>query len=227
LCLQYELTSKHPAFDPHHVDLTSQEAAANDVVGREHPTGDQDPKARSLLSVERLPANFDLPYENAELYQSLLRTVQVASIQTKTQCSSITAEQLALNWGIGIEEAAHRTLKVTTQCGIWTMRHPSLTRCLPTNDCVLCYHRLPMDLFTDTMKATMVSRQGTKYAQEVYAAPNGWTHAYPMMLQSQAHETFSLLCARDGVPMTLIVDGAHEQTKGEFCRKCHQVGSHV
>jgi hypothetical protein len=106
------------------------------------------------------------------------------------------------------------------------MLRPSLAQHLPTNDHELRYQKRPMDLFPDPMKATVVSCRGNQDAQ-VYAAPNEWTKAYPIKLQSQAHKTFSLLCARDGVLSALMMDGAHEQTMGEFWHKCHQVGIHV
>jgi hypothetical protein len=37
-----------------------------------------------------------------------------------------------------------------------------------------------------------------------------------MKKKSEAHETLSLLHARDGVPNVMIMDGAPEQTMGEF-----------
>jgi hypothetical protein len=200
-CQHYELTADHPIFDPHTIDLTSQELAANESIGRDYPTGDRS-KPRRLLSVEQLPTNRD---EENFFHQALANSVQVSSLRTKEQRQGITAEQLATNWGIGFE-AAQRTLKVTTQRGICTFPHPSLTRRYPTNDRQLRYRRLPFDLYTDTMKATVPSKLGNRYAQ-VYASRNGWTRAHPMRLRSQAHETFSLLCARDGVPSNNISNG--------------------
>ena len=48
-----------------------------------------------------------------------------------------------------------------------------------------------------------------------------------MKRKSQAHETLSLLMARDGVPSVIVVDGSKEQVEGEFRRKCRQAGAHV
>ena len=48
-----------------------------------------------------------------------------------------------------------------------------------------------------------------------------------MKKKSEAHETLSLLIARDGVPNVMIMDGAREQVMGEFRRKCRQAGVHV
>ena len=83
------------------------------------------------------------------------------------------------------------------------------------NDRMLRYRRLPVDLFTDTLEAGVVSHMGNKYAQ-LYAHRSTWCKAYPMARKSNAHETLSLLFAREGVPSTLIMDGAREQVMGEF-----------
>jgi hypothetical protein len=49
----------------------------------------------------------------------------------------------------------------------------------------------------------------------------------PMTKKSEAHETLSLLFARDGVPHTMIMDGAREQTMGEFRQKSRQADCHM
>ena len=51
----------------------------------------------------------------------------VASVHAERQPQGIDAEKLAENWGIGIEKAK-QTLKVTTQRGIRTIVHPTLSR---------------------------------------------------------------------------------------------------
>jgi hypothetical protein len=48
-----------------------------------------------------------------------------------------------------------------------------------------------------------------------------------MAKKSQAHEGLSLLFQREGVPNTLIMDGAKEQVMGEFRKKRREVGSRV
>ena len=48
-----------------------------------------------------------------------------------------------------------------------------------------------------------------------------------MRTKSQAHEALSLLFQREGVPNVMIMDGANEQVKGEFRKKCCQAGVHV
>jgi hypothetical protein len=75
--------------------------------------------------------------------------------------------------------------------------------------------------FTDTMFAGMPSHSGNKCAQ-VYATSFGWARAHPMTRKGEAHETLSLLFYCDGVPLTMVLEGSKEQTKGDFKRKLHE-----
>jgi hypothetical protein len=82
-------------------------------------------------------------------------------------------------------------------------------------------------MFTDTLKASVVSwfRQN-RYAQ-VFATRFGWVRVFPMKKKSQAHEALSLLVQRDGVPPVMIMDGAKEQIMGEFRRKAREMGMRI
>ena len=71
-----------------------------------------------------------------------------------------------------------------------------------------------------------LSKHKNKCAQ-VFTATNGWTRVYLMEKKSQAHKSLSLLFQREGVPNIMIMDGAQEQTKGQFCKKCCDAGSYV
>ena len=64
------------------------------------------------------------------------------------------------------------------------------------------------------------------YAQ-IFATSDGWCRAYPMRLKSEAHEGLSLLFQREGVPNVMIMDGALEQVRGTFRKKCREAGVHV
>jgi hypothetical protein len=90
---------------------------------------------------------------------------------------------------------------------------------------MLRYPHLMHMVFTDTMFASTVSRQGNKMAQ-VYATSFGWAQAYPMKRKGKAHETLSLLFHRDGVPPTMVTDDSKEQTTGEFRRKLCDADCH-
>jgi transposase len=48
-----------------------------------------------------------------------------------------------------------------------------------------------------------------------------------MKSKAEAHESASLLFQRDGIPNVMIMDGAPEQTKGQFRQKCREAGVHV
>ena len=48
-----------------------------------------------------------------------------------------------------------------------------------------------------------------------------------MKKKSEAHEVLSLLLQCEGVPNTMIMDGALEQLKGKFHKKCREVDSCV
>ena len=81
-------------------------------------------------------------------------------------------------------------------------------------------------MFTDMMFANSASWQGNKCTQ-VFSTSNGWVHDYPMKKKSEAHEALSLLFQWEGVLNTMIMDGALEQLKGKFHKKCQEVDSHV
>ncbi len=83
---------------------------------------------------------------------------------------------------------------------------------------MLWYKRVLHTMFSNTLFAGSVSRQGNKLAQ-VYATSFGWARAHPMKCKGDAHETLSLLFQRDGVPPTMVTDDSKEQTKGEFRQK--------
>ena len=96
---------------------------------------------------------------------------------------------LSKRWGISLE-ITKKTLKVTTQSGIRTVLHPSLSRRFWTNDRALRYQRLPKNVFGDTLIAGTISKRGNKYA-EVFATNFGWTHAFPMKRKHEDHADFN------------------------------------
>jgi hypothetical protein len=152
--------------------------------------------------------------------------LKVSSVNEGTrEKSRVDAATLANNWGFGIE-VAKRTRLVTTQRGVRWMIHPSLTKRYKTNDRQLRYLRLPVTMFTDTMYSTILSRQHNKVAQ-VFCTDFGFVRAFPMKLESEAHEALCLLFHRDGVPNVMVMDGVNAQTEGEFIRKLCDAGCHI
>ena len=88
------------------------------------------------------------------------------------------------------------------------------------------YKWLPHPVFADTMAAGVVSNRQNKYAQ-AYCTQYGWSHVQPIRLKKQAHETFSLILKRDGVPPKIVFNNSKEQTLGKFAKKCREADCHI
>jgi hypothetical protein len=205
-CPHYELTFDTPEYDPSDKGYAQQEEAMNAWVARLLQTGDGVP----VRQVHSVSTSLQHVLDSSSLFlrgvsPTLCDDTFVSDMQDAIQISSISSvkattqgyldpQTLADNWGIGIE-TAKRTLKVTTQCGVRTVPHPTLSRRFRTNDRQLRYRRLPVDVFTDTMFSNSASRQGNRCAQ-VFSTSNGWVRAYPMKKKSEAHEALSLLFQR-------------------------------
>ena len=102
--------------------------------------------------------------------------MQIGAIETSQSQGRITPEQLATNWNIDLD-TARRTVEVTTQRGVRTVSNPSLSRRYRTNDRQLRYRRIPFDMFSDAMIASVPSwHRRNQYAQ-VFGIPNGWARA--------------------------------------------------
>ena len=97
---------------------------------------------------------------------------------TKKKKAEVTPFDLAKRWNIGLE-TAKKTLLRTTKRGLRTSPNPLLSQWYSTNDRMSRHRRLPVDWFTDTLEAGIVSHRGNKYAQ-VYAQRNTWCKAYLM-----------------------------------------------
>jgi hypothetical protein len=75
------------------------------------------------------------------------------------------------------------------------------------------------------MYSKILSRQQKKAAQ-IFCTDFGFVRAFPMKLESEAHEALSLLFHRDGVPNVKVMD-AKAQTEGEFRKKLCDAGCHI
>ena len=154
------------------------------------------------------------------------RPTRIASITSGKRRRAIGPKTLAKNWGIGLG-TAQRTVVATTQRSIRTLVDGHMVRRFRTNDRQLRYRRFAHDVFTDTLEANVLSwHRRNRYAQ-VFATRFGWTRIYPMRNKSDAHEGLSLMAKQDGVPTRIIMDGAREQTMGEFRRKAKEMDVHV
>jgi hypothetical protein len=114
-----------------------------------------------------------------------------------------------------------------TQHGVRSVLHDTLHRRFRTNDRQLWYRRLPCDMFTDMLEAAKPSWHcRNKYAQ-VFATRYCWVRVFPMQKKSNAHEGLSIMAARDGVPVTIVMDNAREQTMGMFRKKARVMGCYI
>ncbi|KAI2500399.1 Reverse transcriptase (RNA-dependent DNA polymerase) [Fragilaria crotonensis] len=234
------LTSDDPEYDPHDTTYAAQELAMTKMV---LDTGDRigaPPPSRGLCSVSKTissahsfamrrdPVLLSLQLTSPTLDGGAFARAMNHSVGALRRVSAgnpFDPDVLVRNWGID-RATARRTVNVTTQRGIRTVLHPTLSRRFRTNDRQLRYRRLAIDCFTDTLISNTPSRRNNRYAQ-IFATADGWCRAYPIEKKSQAHEGLSLLFQREGVPNTMIMDGAREQTMGLFRKKCREAGVHV
>ena len=229
-------------WDPHHRRFQEQEEAMTDHVGHALEPLDHQSKenrfvnsfatskpraentARYKSKVCAVLSDISNTLNDDTFVKALKENVNLPSSQTTGRANKITAEKLSQTWSIGLQ-TAKRTLKTTTQRGVGSVANPSIERCLWTNDRQLRYRRLNTNLYTYTMFSNTPSTRGNTGGQ-IYTNDMDWTRFYPMKSKSQAHETLSVLMSRDGVPATLISDGAKEQVKGQFWSKARQAGIH-
>jgi len=228
------LTSETLTWDPTTTLYEEQEAAMVDYSGRVVTT--TRPllvHINSLVFDPLSPLTTDQAdvADDENLYDVLASHVQISSIESSLNghirsrnTAPIDPQTLAARWMIS-PERAKQTVIMTTQRGVRTCLNPTLSRRYPTNDRMLRYKRVLHTMFSDTLFAGSVSRQGNKMAQ-AYATSFGWARAHPMKRKGDAHETLSLVFQRDGVPPTMVTDDSKEQTKGEFRRKLKEADCH-
>ena len=178
----------------------------------------------NIMPILTTPEAYSLATVNATLDDGVFTTammeavgIQVGALTTAVAKAKLTADDLSRRWGISLE-AATNTLQKTTQRGIRMVANPSISRRFRTNDQQLRYRRLAVTLVTDTFFSSVLSRRKNKCAQ-VFGDSEGWTRVHPMKSKSEAHYALSTLFQRDGVPIAIVMDGAREQTMGEFRKK--------
>ena len=243
LSRQLELTAEAPEWDPTTSHFEEQENNMLEPNGklRDKPIGWS--TERVVAAMHSIPQHEPIDYHFGQALKqavrvvssvqarridsrSAMKAVPIKAVKSSAKTYPITAKQLTRNWGISLKRA-EATIEATTQHGVRTLLHPTLSRRFRTNDRQLRYRRLSHEMFTDTLESRVVSwKRQNRYAQ-VFATRFGWVRVYPMKRKSEAHEGLSLLAQRDGVPPVLIMDGSKEQTKGEFSRKARQMGIRI
>jgi len=147
-------------------------------------------------------------------------TTAIAAYNTQHRRSDINPSTLSRQWGIGLE-TAKSTLRATTQLGIRHAIHP-ITRCYRTDYMALRHRRLHTTFYSDTLFSNVRSLTGSKCAQ--LTTDGLFTHIYPMASKSFAGTALHHFITDVGIPDTIIVDNAPEQTgtNSEFLRVCRQ-----
>jgi hypothetical protein len=183
-CPHYDLTFETPDYDPHDPTYSRQEQVALDALALPE-TGD---RVRRIMSVSSSTAQARDIHDYYSRDNAILSDIShvleprlflhdlessrmIATVKSISQRPGIDAETLSRNWGIGLA-SARRTLEATTQRGVRTVLHPTMSRRFRTNDRQLRYRRLPVDMYTDTMFSKTKSRRGNTCAQ-VFSTANG------------------------------------------------------
>ena len=226
-CIHLEITSDGP-WDPYDIRFNQDEDTLRSryTVGAIQTTNTfthpsiVDTALRSISSV----------MTEADVLRSINAafptTMTVAATKQRRRSPTITAEELASKWRIGIE-TARRTLEATTQLGVRDFTSYQGTRRLKHSHYQLKYRRLRDTVYTDTMYAAVPSwRTKNKFAQ-VYSTSFGWVWASPMQTKGDAHHTLSTFHRRFGIPSIITSDAANELISGEFKRKCQSAGTHL
>ncbi|KAI2491972.1 hypothetical protein MHU86_22592 [Fragilaria crotonensis] len=139
----FSLTSDEPTYDPFDTSFAQQEEALLQYMSQ---TGDRigaPPPSRRLCAVSNMSSTVVYDGPTLSLQQttptldipSFSRTlsVTVAGIRPSVPGKQFEAHTLKRNWGIKLQ-TAKRTVDVTTQRGVRTVLHPTLSRRFRTND---------------------------------------------------------------------------------------------
>ena len=147
------------------------------------------------------------------------RSCRTEAVGQTSRKSTITKEELARRWHIGLETAA-RTLLATTQLGMRYVDGP-LERRLKTNQAHLRFPTLNMRMYTDTLVAKCRSTRGYLYSQ-VFTNGHGFSRCYLMEKKGDAHQTLYRFIREHGIPRDLTSDRAPEELHGEWGRVIKQ-----
>jgi hypothetical protein len=142
------LTSEEPAYDPHDASMAQHEdALAKAVLETGDRIGALPPRRLCLVSktslLTPLPDGIQLTLKQISTIHddaAFCTTMQtnIATVRSASAGPHLTPQVLATNWGIDMRTAT-RTVQATTQRGIRTVLHPTLSRRFRTNDRQLRY----------------------------------------------------------------------------------------
>ena len=241
------LTNRDTEWDPHNPDFGKDEDALLDSRGEFKSPGDRKQSfvvksmtqttklnvaaLNSLQSTVHTQSHTDSilnsidPTLNIASFSAMLIKNRLLSATSTSNRKGLSPEKLASKWKLSLKQATN-TLRVTTQRGVRHIANPAISRRFKTNDRMMRYNRIPHSVFTDTLKSRVSSKRQNTHAQ-VYCTEFGWTRAYPMKSESEAHYTLSKLFKDIGVPNKMIMDNAKAQVHGQFRKKTREADCRV
>ena len=159
-CPRIELTYLTPKWDPHLTTFQEQKEALVDNKGKLDEWSSKEKNVDRYISIfDTMLASTLIEYQDDpthNLSPALDGKAQVSGIvsgvNTKKGKAEVTPYDLAKRWNIGLD-TAKKTLLKTTQRGLRTSPNSLLSQWYSTNDRMLRYRRLPVDMFIDTLEA--------------------------------------------------------------------------
>jgi hypothetical protein len=207
---QIVCTAESPAWDPYDSSWTKIEEELRGQLGL----------AASLdfgLSPDRQACTSHITFEHTfdHKFQPFIQGLQLSETQSRRLKGTVTAEELAKRWKIGLDQA-RRTIERTTQLAVRDFTNTMGERRIRHSNEQLRYRRFATSCYTDTMFGPVPSLYNRYTCAQVYCTDFDWVKLYPMTSKSEAHYTLDLLHSRYGVFQVLIPDGAKELTEGEL-----------
>ena len=210
-CERHELTFSHPTWQPHRSTYAEEEEQLSTDVFRLRQVAvihDEHKFGSDLIEIAKVSSSNE--------------SSVISSFNSDNPQFKMSPDILAKTWNVG-KTIAERTLHATTQRAVRTVASPSVERRWPTGDRPLRYRRLHHQVFHDTMFANIKSLRGNKCC-EIYATDFGWSRAFPMAKESDAHATLDLFLSRYGIPEALVSDNAKAYIGGQYRKKAKEAG---
>ena len=222
-CPHYELTS-HDNWEPYDI-LTS----INKVESLSQP--DIAHQEELLLTYNACPISSELMTH--DYFNSLDQFRELRHFTTDTDTddyrtissmrsgsrSTLTPEELARLWGIGLKTARRTLLATTHRC---TRTVGDLTRRFRTDKAHMRYRRLSTRhgrFYVDTLKSKVKSIRGFTCGN-LYTNSLGFRKFFPMETESSTPHTLQKFITMVGLPPHIHADNAKVFTQGAFGKKC-------
>ena len=225
-CTHVELTS-HDEWDPYNL------LSAVNMIKSTSPTPINNTIELQLIqdicsiSSELMDYNyFSALDDHRELYSDVTTAsddYRSLSALRSTAGNTITPEDLARLWGIGLK-TAQRTLLATTHRCVKTVGQ--LTRRFRTDKAHLRYRRLSTKhgrFYVDTLFSKVKSIRGFTCGN-LYTNSLGFRKFFPLEKESHTPKTLQSFITLVGLPPAIHADNAKVFTQGDFGSKCTKYG---